>query len=358
MLLFICSTLILNAKPNENDIDKTAQKVAAEIINSINNSKIPADAKIAITFFNRIDNEKTPFGIHFSNKLFIKLMAARQKGKITQEILFPENIDKYLDEMMYDYFTVPQGQNEGDYWTKLLNNNKPDFYIIGKYKFNSKYTEIQFSELIVKPDNYGKYSKIACVVKKAITGKISDKLLIQEIKKLDYPINKPNLYYEKLIDINDNLEGFNLTIINENTGKPVNDFNFIVGENYSLVLDLKQDLYVYAFFYDPNDYNTEFMTMAFPYDENSKNNTFMKKGKHKIPGEGLDFEIEAPFSPVYIKIFALKKKPNIDFDFKKIDDYYITVFNYENCRKFVEQIEKLNKNEIFSRSLNFSRSRK
>ncbi len=229
------------AYTQNNEIEKAIAKLAHEITKSLRKNNIPDDAKIAITFFLRDDGVRTPLGIQLSNKLFFQLILAQQKGKISQKILFPENVDKRLDEIMYKYFIVPQGVDESEYWKTFLNNKTPDFYVTGKYKLNSSCTKIQLNEIFIKPDKYGKYKNITCVIDKSISKKITDKNLIKSINKFDISINKPNLYYEKLINIKDNTKAFDLTIYNETSRKVVNDFNFTVGEAYSISLDLYKD---------------------------------------------------------------------------------------------------------------------
>lgn len=337
-------------------VDVLASETVEKIVKSINSSSIPKDANIAITFFQRIDGEKTTFGIRFTNKVAAYMKSANQKGKITQNILFPENVDKRIDESMYKYFTVPQGKNEGDYWAEFLDKQRPDFYVVGKYKFSEDSRKLTISEIDVVPDKYGSYTNISCVVAGEIEKKISEVAEINECKNLDIPVNKPNEYYEQLMELKDNPELFSVVFTNSETGKPVTDYNFVVEKPYEISINLKKDAYIYAFYYDPKDYNTQNMTMIYPYDKGQ--NVFFKAGTHVLPKLGFPFYVEPPFTPIYIKIFVLLKEIPIELDFIQVDGYSIASFSQANCKSFLDQLGKLSNNEVYSRSFNFSRSQK
>ncbi len=357
-LILLPSIALSQVFSKETSLEAAARKTADRIATALTEcGTIPADAKLTVAFFSRTDGVPTKFGIRLSEKVAFYLKLAAQEGKIKQTILFPDDINRQLDETMYLYFTVPEDQDAGDFWKKQLENQTPDFYLVGQYEFPSSkaYSELRISQVELRADNYGKYSGTVCGAKKTIVETLTETDVISECKKNDVALNRPNEHYEKLIEMPDNPNGFDAVFIESKTGKPVTDANFKIGAEYQIELNMKKDLNVYAFFYDPDDPDTKFMTMIFPYDTDLA--LLKQKGKHVLPDANNTFEVGGSVGrPVLVKIIATTTFLKLPLDVQKIDDYMIAVFTHDNCRVFNEELSKLSKTDLYSRTFSFSRN--
>jgi len=143
---------------SSNVIDKAASKATDNIIDGLRNS-IPDGSKIAITFF-RYDNDltdtlKTYLGIGISKQLNHELKKRILAKKLSYIILFPGNTDKMLNATMNNYFIPPPTDLKVDeFYKNLMLTEKPDFYLVGKYRIGPGTSHLSLSGMELTPNRF------------------------------------------------------------------------------------------------------------------------------------------------------------------------------------------------------------
>jgi hypothetical protein len=154
--------------------------------------------------------------------------------------------------------------------------------------------------------------------------------------------------YARLIRLASRSEFAAVSIIEEKTDNPIKlDEPLHVGKGYQLKINLQQDAYVYAFYYESHDLTGNKMYMVYPFEDGQKN--FLKKGTHLLPDNENVFSPSPPTAnQVFIKVIASKRKLPMKVTASPEGYRFLAPFD---CLKFVSAMEKIPSTEIDSNNL-------
>ncbi len=357
ILTIITIFLFSNFVFSQQILEQVAKKTASNIADAI--KLLPKDSKVSLTFFVRedlYDDKTTYLGIKFTNYLAQEVRKEIQKRKYSHKLLFPEEVDAMLYEKMKAGFKKPDNISSKDFWAEFLNNNTADFFISGKYKIKSDYSVLSIEQTKIIPNQFGGYPKESI---KAVKGKNSKKIKNntdkEYLKKIDVELREINDFYTQLFAWQGKWTDFNIELLDAG-GNKLEKNNLIIGKEYNIAIELQEDAYVYAFFFDPSDTENPLIYMLFPYAENQ--NTFLSKGEHSIP-PGYTFTPEPPGDEeqVFFQIFVSKTKIPIKFTNKEDDEGYIqAVFSETDCELFLKQLNKMDKSKIYTKQVVYTRT--
>lgn len=337
----------LKSPSMSNPVEKAAADMAESIARRLKRQPLPNDAKIAVVMFpfdnNFADTIKTHLGINFSKQFSHALKLALQDKNKNYNVLIPNDIDKRLNETMNSYFTLPKGVNEADFWSNFLNNQRPNFYITGKYKISGDYDALTISNVKIQPDqfdpDYAKLSPIAFdnIILPLI--KPEDKEFIKNLNKTIHRFSNP---IESFIKNSGKANFFQFDIINADNNEALQASDpLAIGQSYQIKVQLITDAYLYAFYYDQqNKLAYPYFEMIFPYQPAMSN--YVKQGEQLLPAAEYTFEVGPPASgQVFIKIIATKKHIPIKFDYVTTNNVTTTAFKESDCSEFMSNLGSL-----------------
>lgn len=325
----------------------------------VSKSKIPQNCKIYALPFrcerDGIDTLATPLGMKISAELSFKFNRVIQKDKklrnLNMSVISPDNTNKQLFELMAQNLMPPATMSdESEFWKNVSSNQRPDYYLTGKYEIKGDYKSVRVSRVELIKDKLN--PKLAAFPDK-ITLKDIDFTFESEddrnlFRKLDALVGDIEKSYARLVRLASKGEFATVDIVDEKTDLPISiNTELQVGKGYQLKMNLKQDAYVYAFYYESTDLTGNKMYMVFPFENGQKN--LMKKGVTLLPDDENVFSPSAPAAnQVFIKLIASKKPLPLSIT-KTAEGYrYLSA---EDCLKFVSAMEKLNSTEIDSNNL-------
>ena len=348
--IFICNTF------SQEIIEKLTEKSSKEIIKVI--KKLPADSKITITFFSYEDNfsdtTKTYLGIKISKYLSQNINLQIKKQNLTYKILFPDDIDGELYDKMKAGFIMPDNISSKDFWNDFLKNNQSDFYITGKYQLNNEIDNIKLINVKIIPNKLGNYQTHSILSVKDTELKIKNIESKNYIKELNQPISNLNKAFWELIHWQGFGKSFEMNLI-DTQFKTISNNKLIVGNDYNISIKTEQDAYVYAFYFDPLDKNFPFIFMIYPFQENQDN--FISKGTNSIP-PNYSFAPDPPaYGQVFVQVFVSEKKIPLKFEYVDIGGgYKAPVLKYNNCKEFLNSLNKIGKKTISTQQAAFFRT--
>lgn len=337
----------LKSPSMSNPVEKAATELAESIARKLRKQPLPNDAKIAVVMFpfdnNFADTIKTHLGINFSKQFSHALKLALQDKNKNYNVLIPNDIDKRLNETMSSYFTLPKGVNEADFWSNFLNNQRPNFYITGKYKISGDYEAFSITNVRIQPDQFDpEFAKLSPIAFDNIIFpliKPEDKEFIKNLNKALHKFSNP---IEAFIKNSGKADFFKFDIINAETNEviPVQE-PLIIGKSYQVKVQLITDAYLYAFYYDQqNKLAYPYFEMIFPFQPAMSN--YVKQGEQLLPALEYTFEVGPPASgQVFIKLIATKKHIPIKFDFVTSNNITTTTFKDSDCSEFMSNLVSL-----------------
>jgi hypothetical protein len=343
---------------SQDVIDVLAESMAKNVVKKM--KKMPDDTKIAISFFlyedEYTDTIKTYLSIKLSKSFAQYIRLQIQNNKLDQKILFPSELDNELYESMQGIYTIPDDVDEAEYWKEFLDNQTPDYYLVGKYSIVGDYESIQLKSVQLVPSPYGKYVKEQALAITNVVAKVKKQSDKTSLLKLNQSLNILSQTYTNLVNWEGDGDFMTLKLI-DNNSRTVDNYELIVGEEYQISITLKEDAYVYAFYYDPQDKDFPFISMLYPFQKSQ--DTFLKAGLHSIP-PGHTFMPDPPAEgQVFIKIFASKEKLPITFiEETDSEGYIISKFNDKNCTDFQTKLNSVSSEKIASRQITLLRTEK
>jgi hypothetical protein len=324
----------------------------------IRNSKIPVGCKIYALPFRceraGIDTFKTPLGMKISAELsfkFKRLAQERKLKKFNLNIVSPDNENKQLFELMARNVTPPESMaEESEFWKNVSQGQRPDYYMVGKYEIIGDYKAVRVSQVeLIKDALNPKLKEFSDKITLSDSDfDFEDEIEKDAFKKMDGAVGNIDEAYARLVRLNSKGQFASISIVDEKTDQSISlNSDLKVGKGYQLKVDLVQDAYLYAFYYESNDLTGNKMYMVFPFENGQKN--FMKKGVNMLPDDENVFSPSEPAAnQVFIKLIASKKKLPLNISVSPEGYKYLSP---ENCLRFVSAMEKIPASEIDSNNL-------
>ena len=132
-----------------------AESLAKETVKTIQKNNITGAKKIAILNFcfnnGYSDTIHTELGIALTKKFEQKLMEELQKRNLPMQVLVSNQV---ADNLMEDFFVMPTGTNQSDFWKQYLNGITPDYYISGAYKLSELFNVFSTENVKLLANNY------------------------------------------------------------------------------------------------------------------------------------------------------------------------------------------------------------
>jgi hypothetical protein len=324
----------------------------------VRRAKFPTGAKIYALPFRceraGIDTFKTPLGMKISAEIsfrFKRLSQKRRLKKLTITVVSPDNENKQLFELMAQNLMPPATMaEESEFWKKVAQGQKADYFMVGKYEIIGDYRAVRVSQVELIKDAFNPKLK-------DFTEKITlvdsdfefqDETEKEAFKKMDGLVGDIDGNYAKLVRLAAKGQFANVNILDEKTDKPISiEENLKANHGYQLKVGLLQDAFVYAFYYESHDLTGNKMYMIYPFENGQKN--FLKAGNYILPDDENVFSPSPPTSnQAFIKLIASKKKLPLNITTSPEGYKYISP---EDCAKLVSGIQKLPSNEIDSNNL-------
>ncbi|HRH34849.1 MAG TPA: hypothetical protein PKY12_07305 [Catalimonadaceae bacterium] len=355
----VSAQLNIDSLPPTEALDVITYYVGRSFNKEMGKAKIPQNCKIYALPFrcerDGIDTFATPLGMKISAELSFKFKRVIQGEKKLRNqnisIISPDNTNKQLFELMAQNLNPPSSfSEESEFWKNVSANQKPDYYLVGKYEIKGDYKSVRVSNVEL--------------IKDKLNPKLNafqDKITLKDIEfpfeseddrkmfqKLDANVGEIDQAYARLVRLASKGQFAQVDIVDEKTDKPITlNAELQVGKGYQLKMNLSQDAYIYAFYYESNDLTGNKMYLIFPFENGQKN--FVKKGITMFPDEENVFSPSPPSAnQVFIKLIASKRKLPLNITTSPEGYKYISP---EDCLNFVKAMEKIPSAEIDSNNL-------
>ena len=323
--------------------------IGRSFVKELKKSKIPPNCKIYALPFrcerDGIDTFATPLGMKISAELSFAFNRRIQKEKRLRNqnttVISPDNTNKQLFELMAQNLTPPSTMSEeSEFWKNVSNSQRPDYYLVGKYEIQGDFSSVRVSKVELIKDKLN--PKLEAFADKITLRDLSFTFESEEDKayfrKLDTRVGEIEQAYARLVRLSSKGQFAQADIIEEKTDLPIplND-PLHLGKGYQLKVDLKQEGYLYAFYYESADLTGNKMYMIYPVENGQKN--FHKKGTLILPDEESVFSpSEPPANQVFIKLIASKSKLPLQISTSPEGYKFLKA---EDCLRFVSAMEKL-----------------
>lgn len=333
--------------------------IGRSCIKELKKAKIPQNCKIYALPFrcerNGLDTFATPLGIKLSADLSFEFNRRIQKDKKLRNmqvmVVSPDNSNKQLFELMAQNLTPPSTMSEeSEFWKNVSNSQRPDYYLVGKYEIMGDYKSIKVSKVELIRDKLN--PKLQPFSPKISLRDLDFPFESEEdrsyFRKLDGTVGEIDQAYARLVRLASKGTFAQVDIIDEKTDLPIKINEALkVGKGYQLQVDLKEEAYLYAFFYESSDLTGNKMYMIYPFENGQKN--LFAKGLHLLPqGDNVFSPSDPPANQVFIKLIASKTRLPIQITTTSEGYRYL---NPEDCLRFVSAMEKVAGTTIDSNNL-------
>ena len=277
-------------------------------------------------------------GIRISSKIGAYITQKLNKKKLI--ILYSENPQEK------SFSSLPStAAEEEQFYNKLNENQRPDYFITGKYNISNNYSTISISEMVLKENKYKNLTTGKPYAFEPLTVNIMPSDL-EELKSLNIEFSEDDDYMNKILQFSENDEDLFFCSMLEVGNPKAIEFNgkLIVGKSYVLKVDISKPCYIYAFFYMPEDKDHPYLMPLYPYE--NKELKILGQGEQYLPhADG--FEIEPPIGNTYIKVIASLKPLSLQISsVKDKDGYYLTSINKQDAEVFFTSLTSSHKNKI------------
>jgi hypothetical protein len=300
------------------------------------------------------DTFKTPLGMKISADLsfrFKRLAQDRKLRKLKLEIVSPDNENKQLFELMARNLTPPATMaEESEFWKTVSQGQKPDYFLVGKYEILGDYkgvrvTKVELVKDVLNPKLKNFSNSIAL---RSAEFDFEDDNEREQFRKLSGSVAPVDDQYVRLMRLTSRGQFASVKIVDEKTDKAIPlDVSLQTGKGYQLQVDLAQDAYLYAFYYESHDLTGNKMYMIYPFESGQKN--FMSKGTVTLPDDENVFSPSEPAAnQVFIKLIASKKKLPLNITTSPEGYKYLSP---DDCFRFVSAMEKIPLPDIDSNNI-------
>ena len=339
-------------------MDVITWSVGRSFKKEISRAKVPVGAKIYALPFRceraGIDTFKTPLGMKISAELSFKFKRLAQERKLKKynlNVISPDNENKQLFELMAKNVLPPENMaEESEFWKNVAQGQRPEYYMVGKYEIIGDYKSVRVSQVELIKDALNPKLK-DYTDKITLTDadfEFQDETEKEAFKKMDGNVGVIDDNYARLVRLASKGQFATASIVDEKTDLPIALITDLkVGKGYQLKVELNQDAYIYAFYYESNDLTGNKMYMVFPFENGQKN--LMKKGNIVLPDDENVFSPSEPAAnQVFIKLIASKKKLPLKITVSPEGYKYLAP---KDCANFVGAMEKVPSIEIDSNNL-------
>lgn len=353
-----CAQTDVDSLPPLAVMDVIAWSVGRSFRKEVNKAKIPVGAKLYALPFRceraGVDTFKTPLGMKISAEIsfrFKRLAQERKLRKLNLNIVSPDDENKQLFELMARNVTPPATMaEESEFWKTVAQGQRPDYYIVGKYEIIGDYKGVRVSNVELIKDALN--PKLANFSNKITLSdadfEFQDENERQSFKKMDGNVGVINNQYARLVGLTSKGKFASVEIVDEKTDQSIPlETCLATGKGYQLKVDLLQDAYIYAFYYESSDLTGNKMYMVFPFENGQKNQ--MTKGSFMLPDDENVFSPSEPAAnQVFIKLIASRKKLPVKITISPEGYRYLSP---EDCARFVSAMEKVPSDQIDSNNL-------
>ncbi len=339
-------------------MDVITWSVGRSFRKEIRNARIPPGCRIYALPFRcerlGADTFRTPLGMKISAEVsfrFRRLAQERKLRKYNLSILSPENEHRQLFELMARQVTPPATmKEESEFWKNASQNAKPDYYLVGQYEILGDYKGVRVSQVELVKD----------MLNPALRN-FTDKITLSDIEiafrdeeerkafqRLDGSVGAIEDSYARLVSQTTKGQFASIRIFPENAdteipiGQPLK-----VNHGYQVECNLRQDAYLYVFYYESQDQTGNRMYAIFP--GSSGENAFREKGVFRLPSEKTVFSPHEPVAnQVFIKVIASLRPLPLQITESPEGFRYITP---ADCARFVDAMRKIPPAEIDGNNL-------
>ncbi len=339
-------------------MDVISWSVGRSFKKEVRKAKIPLGCKLYALPFRceraGVDTFKTPLGMKISAEIsfrFKRLAQERKLRKLNLNIVSPDDENKQLFELMAKNVTPPATMaEESEFWKNVAQGQRPDYYITGKYEIIGDYKGVRVSNVeLIKDALNPKLANYSSKITLADADfEFQDENERQSFKKMDGNVGVIDDQYARLVRLASKGQFASVNIVDEKTDQPISlETCLQTGKGYQLKVDLKEDAFVYAFYYESNDLTGNKMYMVFPFENGQKNQ--MSKGSFMLPDDENVFSPSEPAAnQAFIKLIASKKKLPLKITVSPEGYRYLSP---DDCAKFVSAMEKIPAANIDSNNL-------
>jgi hypothetical protein len=355
---FVRAQSDLDSLPPAKVLEVIPWSIGRSFEKEIRRASVPAGARIYALPFRceraGVDTFKTPLGMKISAEIsfrFKRLAQKRRLKKLNLNIVSPDNENKQLFELMGKNLMPPATMSEeSEFWKNVAQTQKADYFLVGKYEIIGDYQGVRVSqiELIRDVINPGLKNFTEKITLADAEFGFQDETEKMAFRKMDKNVGEIDDDYARLVRLSAKGRFAAITLTTEKNDIPVSaNEKLKVGQGYQLNVNLMQDAYVYAFYYESQDLTGNKMYMIYPFENGQKN--FRKAGTFSLPDDENVFSPSAPASnQVFIKLIASRKM--LPLKITQSEDGYRYI-SPEDCAKLVSAIEKLPSSEIDSNNL-------
>lgn len=348
----------LDSLPPTKVMDVITWWVGRSFKKEIPKAKVPVGCRIYTLPFRcerlGVDTFKTPLGMKISTEVsfkFKKLAQERKLRKLNLNIVSPDDENKQLFELMARNLTPPAtASEESEFWKNVSAGQRPDYYMTGKYEVLGDYKSLRVSQVeLIKDKLNPKLANYSDrITLNDVDFEFQDEEERQAFIKMDCPVGEISDSYARLVRLAAKGTFASIAIVDEKTDQPISlETNLTVGKGYQLSVNLQQDAYLYAFYYESNDLTGNKMYLIYPFENGQKN--FVKKGMITLPDDENVFSPSPPAAnQAFIKLIASKRK--LPLNITTGDEGY-KYLSGDDCLRFVKAMEKIPTAEIDSNNL-------
>jgi hypothetical protein len=334
-------------------MDMVSYHLGHQFARAVRKAKLPAGTKIyVLPFYGRRathDTAKTPLGVRISADMtyWVKKKAqSRRMRNFNLQIISNDDNTRQLDELMRGFFTPPATQKEeSELWNMIENNQRPDYYLVGKYEVDNDYKTLRVFDVKLIRDRFS--PPPPKVPREVVIGRSESPIKLEtereNFRKWDVEIKRLPDAFVDLVNYRSKGMFANAVIKQDGLNTIISpDSLLTVGRNYFVEVDLAEDAHVYIFYYESGDFTGNEMYMVYPFDQSQ--GTFFKRGRHRFPDPESNFALSMPgTNKVFLKVVASKRE--LPLQISQSRDGYI-VLQKERSMVFVNGLEKMNENEV------------
>ena len=160
-ILALLLILLLSNLAYSQAITDLTELMAEEVYKQLKKNPIPVNSKIAVCFFvgeqGTYDDLQTKLGIRIANEFAITLKREIQNKKRLDniEILLNDKVGKVLNAEMKGNFVPPDNtKEEQQFWKQLKNNERPDYFISGKYEVIGDFVGLRLKNVRMEKNKF------------------------------------------------------------------------------------------------------------------------------------------------------------------------------------------------------------